>query len=218
MGKGRKIALENATKRKIRGIRTAIAMAVVCFTVIAATPSLRAEPPQTPAPRSSEYRIAIHCSLKALQLWRNTELIKEYPIEVGMAGLAKRASGDHRTPVGDYEVSWMASRNSSKGHRIVDRRSWCTGNRFVDASTGPSLEKLWAEPYGGDEATVISINYPNEKDKVRGFTGECIHIHADKRHDDGILKKSYGCIHMYPPDARELYEIVQVGTPVKILP
>lgn len=162
--------------------------------------------------------MAIHCSLKVLQLWHYTELIREYPVEVGKGGLAKRVGGDHRTPVGDYEISWIASRNSMKGHRIIDQRSWCKGNAFVDASTGPALEKLWAEPYGGDEATVISINYPNEKDKARGFTGECIHIHADKRHENGILKKSYGCIHMFPQDARELYEAVQVGTPVKILP
>jgi hypothetical protein len=207
-----------AAKRESGGLAVAVLIVVACSMVVCAVTVPRAEPAQTPAPQSSEYRIAIHCSLKVLQLWRNAELIRDYPVEVGMGGLAKRVNGDHRTPVGDYEVSWMASRNSSKGHRIVEKRSWCKGNSFVNASTGPSLEKLWAEPYGGDEATVISINYPNEKDKIRGFTGECIHIHADKRHEKGILKKSYGCIHMYPPDARELYEFVQVGTPVKILP
>jgi hypothetical protein len=193
-------------------------LVVMGFMAFCAVNSSHAEPVQTPPPQHSEYRIAIHCSLKVLQVWRKTELIRDYPIEVGMGGLGKRLNGDHRTPVGDYEVSWMASRSSSKGHRIVDKRSWCKGNSFFDGPTGPSLEKLWAEPYGGDEATVISINYPNEKDKTRGFTGECIHIHADKRHENGILKKSYGCIHMYPADAKELYELVQVGTPVKILP
>jgi hypothetical protein len=112
----------------------------------------------------------------------------------------------------------MAARSSQKGHRIVENRSWCSGNAFVDASSGPPLEKLWSDPYGGDEAAVISINYPNAKDRARGFTGDCIHIHSDKRHDHGILKKSYGCIHMFTPDAKELYEMVEVGTPVKILP
>jgi murein L,D-transpeptidase YafK len=135
-----------------------------------------------------------------------------------MGGLGKRKAGDHRTPIGDYEIAWMASRNLDKGHRIVDGRSWCTGNRFVDAAMGSSLEKLWSEPYGGLEAAVMSIDYPNAKDRLRGFTGNCIHIHADKRHENGVLKKSYGCIHMYPPDAEELYQLVDVGTPVKILP
>ncbi len=91
-------------------------------------------------------------------------------------------------------------------------------NKFVDASIGPALEKLWSESYGGDEACIMSLNYPNEEDKARGFTGECIHIHSDKHLVDGALTKSYGCIHMFPADARELYDIVTVGTPVKILP
>jgi L,D-peptidoglycan transpeptidase YkuD (ErfK/YbiS/YcfS/YnhG family) len=157
-----------------------------------------ADPQQVPEPQHAEYRIAIHCSRNLLQLWRNAELIREYPIRIGKGGISKKRSGDHRTPVGDYEISWMASRASNKGHRIVENRSWCKANRFVNAPTGPSLEKLWSDPYGGDEAIVMSINYPNIKDRQRGYTGECIH--------------------MFPADARELYQMVNVGTPVKILP
>lgn len=177
-----------------------------------------AEPPEVLPPIRSEYRIAIHCGLKVLQLWRHTELVREYPIECGKGGLGKQRGGDHRTPIGDYQITWMASKNLDKGHRIVDQRSWCKGNRFLDASSGPSLEKLWAEPYGGDEAAVMSVNYPNAKDLKRGYSGECIHIHSDKRSLDGILLKSYGCIHMFPKDANELYQLVDEGTPVKFLP
>jgi hypothetical protein len=177
------------------------------------------EPTQIPAPKKSEYRVAIHCSLKVLQLWKNTELFREYPIETGKGGLVKKSSGDHRTPIGDYEVAWMASRNSKKGDRIMDNRSYCKGNRFTNSETGSSLERLWADCYGGDQAAVISLNYPNEKDALRGYTGECLHIHGDKRLlDRGMLSKSYGCIHMFPTDAEELYQFVSVGTPVKILP
>jgi hypothetical protein len=177
-----------------------------------------AEQQQSPPPAQARLRIAIHCAKKVLQVWHQTELIREYPIEAGKGGLAKRRNGDHRTPIGDYEVSWMASRKSDVGHKIVDGKSWCRGNRFVYADHGPALEKLWSDAYGGSEATVISINYPNEKEILKGYTGECIHIHAVKRPRDGMLGKSYGCIHMFAPDAMELYELVSVGTPVKILP
>ncbi len=168
--------------------------------------------------KESKYRIAIHCSRKVLQLWRHTELIREYPIEIGKTGTHKRQSGDHKTPIGDYEISWMASRGAKKGHKIIDNKSWCFENKFVYAESGPSFEKLWADTYGGRQATVISLNYPNAKDSGRGFTGECIHIHADLRLREGALKKSYGCIHMFPRDAIELYDFVDVGVPVKILP
>jgi hypothetical protein len=193
-------------------------LAVLLLFLATTLPSASAEPPQIPAPKHAEYRIAIHCSLNVLQLWRYDQLVSEYPIETGKGGVGKRKSGDHRTPVGDYEISWMACRKGVKGHKIVDQRSWCKDNCFIDAATGPALEKLWTDSYGGDEAAVISINYPNTKDSQRGFTGDCIHIHANKRILDGMMKKSYGCIHMYPKDARELYDIVDVGTPVKILP
>lgn len=191
----------------------------LCTTWLAAiAPQADAELVQLPEPKHAELRIAVHCTQKVLQLWKQTEMLREYPIDCGKGGLGKRRGGDHRTPVGDYEITWMASRSRSKGHRIVDGRSWCKDNRFIDAATGPRLEKLWSDSYGGLEGAVISINYPNEKDALRGFTGECIHIHSDKHHQNGILRKSYGCIHMFPSDANELYDLVDVGTPVKILP
>jgi L,D-peptidoglycan transpeptidase YkuD (ErfK/YbiS/YcfS/YnhG family) len=193
--------------------------AAATFLLICASPaSLAAEPIQIPAPKHAEHRIAIHCSLRILQLWRDAELVAEYPIEIGKGGVPKEKSGDHRTPLGDYEISWMASRLGGKGHKIIELRSWCKDNQFVNASSGPPLEKLWTDPYGGDQATVMSINYPNAKDKAMGFTGSCIHLHADRRIENGGLRKSYGCIHMFPPDAMELYQAVDVGVPVKILP
>lgn len=191
---------------------------LLLFALLAAAVPSVAAPPQLPSPKQAEYRIAIHCSLNVLQLWRHDQLVKEYPIETGKGGVGKQRSGDHRTPVGDYEVSWMACRDGAKGHKIIDRRSWCKGNCFIDAATGPALEKLWTDSYGGDEAAVISVNYPNIKDSQKGFTGDCIHIHANKRIFDGMMGKSYGCIHMYPKDAQELYDMVDVGTPVKMLP
>jgi murein L,D-transpeptidase YafK len=195
------------------GIAQAAAVCVFVFAGLAL-----AESHQSPPPEHNHLRVAIHCAKRVLQVWHRTELIREYPIEVGKGGLAKKRNGDHRTPIGDYEISWMASRRSDIGHKIIEGKSWCRGNKFVYADKGPALEKLWSDAYGGSEATVISINYPNDKETRKGFTGECIHIHAVKRPRDGMLVKSYGCIHMFAPDAMELYELVSVGTPVKILP
>lgn len=172
----------------------------------------RAEPP------NGKYRIAIHCSARVLELWAGTTLLRDYPVETGRRRPGKRRSGDHRTPLGDYVITWMASAKGGKGYRIVGGTSWCKDNRFVRAQTGPPLEKLWSLAYGGRHAYVMSINYPNDWDRAKGRTGNCIHIHATGRLEDGALSQSYGCIHMFPKDAAELYQLVQVGTPVKILP
>lgn len=190
-----------------------VLVGVLAFAGVSGTESHQSTPST-----HSNLRVAIHCGKRVLQVWHRAELIREYPIEVGKGGLAKRRNGDHRTPIGDYAISWMASRRSDAGHKIIEGRSWCRGNKFVYADKGPKLEKLWSDAYGGSEATVISINYPNENEARKGYTGECIHIHAVKRPRDGMLVKSYGCIHMFAPDAMELYELVSVGTPVKILP
>ena len=203
--------------RKVKSTVVALSLSLALCVTLTACPAY-AKLSQVPQPKHARYRIAILCSKKVLQLWDQTKLVKEYPIACGKGGIGKRRSGDHKTPVGDYEITWMASRARGKGHKIVDGRSWCKDNRFIDAPTGPSLEKLWSQSYGGSEAAVMSINYPNEKDGLRGFTGDCIHIHADKHLQDGMLRNSYGCIHMFPSDANELYDLVDVGTPVKILP
>lgn len=199
----------------VRALSTSALISVMLCGLVSGA---HAEPPQIPEPESAVYRIAIHCGLGVLQLWQNAELVKEYPVEVGKGGLGKRKSGDHKTPLGDYKVSWMASKGSEKGHRIVDGTSWCKDNQFAYGPTGPRLEKLWTNAYGGPHATVISLNYPNAKDTQRGYTGDCIHIHADRALKRGALKHSYGCIHMFPKHAMELYELVAPGTPVKILP
>lgn len=162
--------------------------------------------------------IVVHCSLGLLQVWHGSQLTDEYPAEIGRGGLDKRRSGDHKTPLGNYEISWMASRARDKGHRVIHGKSWCEKNRFVHADRGSPVEKLWSLSYGGRQSVVMSINYPNERDAAQGRTGNCIHIHATKHLRDGSLTKSLGCIHLFPKDALELYDAVEVGTPVKILP
>lgn len=166
----------------------------------------------------SPYRIEIRCAEKVLELWAGVDRLSVYPISTGKGGIGKNRSGDHKTPLGDYEISWMASKKSAKGHRIIDGTSWCANNKFYYGPDGPPLEKLWAEVYGGEDATVMSINYPNASDRANGRSGDCIHIHAEKKVAEGPLRESHGCIHMHTEHARELYEIVDVHTPVKILP
>ncbi len=187
---------------------------VVCWTCA----PTHAEPPQLPKLQVWDTHIAIHCSLNLLQVWRDGVLIREFVVDTGKGGLGKKTEGDHKTPLGMYEISWMASRTSPHGLRIRERTSWCKENQFVYARSGPSMEKLWSDAYGGNQASVLSINYPNAKDMEMGRTGDCIHIHADKFHNGGVLRKSYGCIHMYPQDASELYSMVTIGVPVRIFP
>ena len=148
------------------------------------------------------------------------KLIKEYPIGIGKGGMGKTKEGDKKTPVGKYRIIWMASRfaKTDGGYPIINGAAFCgPDNCFTtDPNVGYSSEQLWTEGYGGNEAVVMCLDYPNTSDKRKGYSGGCIEIHAT--HLGGIGKKSsYGCIRMKPSDARDLYNRVGIDTEVVIL-
>lgn len=148
------------------------------------------------------------------------KLIKEYPIGIGKGGMGKTREGDKKTPIGKYRIIWMASRfaKTDGGYPIINGAAFCgPDNCFTtDPNVGYSSEQLWTEGYGGNEAVVMCLDYPNISDKQKGYSGGCIEIHAT--HLGGIGKKSsYGCIRMKPSDARDLYHRVGIDTEVVIL-
>lgn len=133
----------------------------------------------------------------------------KYDVAIGSRGMGKTREKDHKTPVGTYHIKWMASK---KDGTIKDGTTWCSGNNLYYGSTGPSDEKLWTDSYGGSEAAVMGLDYPNSDDLSKKYTGGCIEIHASKSKTYGW--QSLGCVKMNPTDANEVYQAVKVGTKV----
>lgn len=164
--------------------------------------------------------VVIHGSTCTLEL-RNAEngLIKTYSVGLGQNGMGKTRSGDRKTPIGEYEILWKASRfwETDGGYPIIDGQAYCTpDNQFTtDPQKADPDETLWTDAYGGDQAVVICLNYPNTNDIARGYTGGCIEIHASLYGGFGEFC-SLGCVRMEPVEARELYNQVDVGTKVII--
>lgn len=152
------------------------------------------------------------------------KLLKTYKIGIGINGMGKTREGDKKTPLGEYEIIWKATKfqedidpNNENEHFIEDGYAFAGPDNIftTDPEIGYSSEQLWTEGYGGDEAVVLCINYPNALDKSKGYTGGCIEIHAT--HLGGIGQcSSYGCLRMHPGDAREVYNLVEVGAKVYI--
>jgi hypothetical protein len=44
----------------------------------------------------------------------NGKLLKCYPVGLGLNGMGKTREGDKKTPVGEYEIIWKASRFAKK--------------------------------------------------------------------------------------------------------
>lgn len=164
--------------------------------------------------------IVVHGNKYVLELYnKDGKLIKKYPVGIGKNGMGKTKEGDSKTPVGTYKIIWKASRfaKTDGGYPIVDGAAFCGPDNIftTNPDIGYSSEKLWTAGYGGKEAVVMCLDYPNEADREKGYSGGCIEIHATQL--GGIGKKSSaGCIRMKPADARELYKRVDMGTKVVI--
>jgi D-alanyl-D-alanine dipeptidase len=81
-------------------------------------------------------------------------------------------------------------------------------------------ERLWTDAYGGKDAYVMALDYPNPEDRAEGKTGSCIEIHASLKLEKEGYKNytgTLGCISMYPDYAKRIYEHVNPGTPVRIV-
>lgn len=164
--------------------------------------------------------IVVHGSTFTLELYDQYDhMVKTYPVGLGKNGLGKTKRGDKKTPRGEYHIIWKASRFAATdgGYEIKEDRSFCAlNNKFTaDPRIGLSDEQLWTEDYGGEQAVVMGLDYPNEKDHARGYVGECIEIHATLHGGIGQFV-SAGCVRMSPADARDLYQYVEVGTTVVI--
>jgi hypothetical protein len=157
---------------------------------------------------------------KTLLLYEGEALVASFPCETGAGGMGKTREGDGKTPIGRYTITWMASKhgdNTRPGTKpIIDGETWCENSELYYGPTGPADERLWTDAYGGADAVVMGLDYPNGEDIRAGRTGDCIEIHATKRLKDGRLTPSAGCIKLFSPDALFLYNRVSVGTPVII--
>lgn len=163
-----------------------------------------------------------------------------FPVALGENGVGKVKEGDKKTPLGDYSVKWMLSRNGppktnpgGQSSFVVDGETYSirdtelyfgklehAGLSAQELKTAQD-EKLWTAAYGGEHVYVMALDYPNEEDRKNGRTGSSIEIHAS-----AILEnlgfKSYkgtlGCIALIPCHAKKIYERIGAGTPVRILP
>ena len=157
---------------------------------------------------------------KTLYLYDDEKIIFAFPCETGLSGMGKTEEGDRKTPIGRYEIIWMASKKGNNDRDgalpIIDGITWCEDSEIYYGPEGPKDEKLWTDAYGGEDAVVMGLNYPNESDIEMGYTGDCIEIHATKRLKDGRLTPSGGCIKLFCDDALTLYNLVEIGTPVVI--
>lgn len=176
---------------------------------------------------------------KKIRLVQSDRVHLCFPIAIGQNGVGKEKEGDRKTPLGDYSVKWMVSRNGppkinpgGQSSFVVDGETYSIRDtelyfgKLEHAGLSEREfkiaqdEKLWTAAYGGEDVYVMALDYPNEEDKKEGRTGSSIEIHASEILENvGIkdYKGTLGCIALIPNHAKKIYERIAAGTPVRIL-
>lgn len=159
-----------------------------------------------PAPAvEAPLRILVHKSSRTLALYSGDRLLKSYPVALGKDPSGpKRKEGDGRTPEGEYYVSvknpdsrFYLSLGLSYPNRLDAEKAFLDGRitreefRRISRAIDHGTSPPWNTVLGG-----------------------AIFIHGFGAHRDW----TEGCIALWDGDIRELFALVEVGTPVIITP
>ena len=135
--------------------------------------------------------ILVKGSEKKLYLIENNSIKLMFDIGIGEHGLGKTKEGDHKTPLGDYTIKWMVSRNGPLKQNPGGLSSF-----VVDGKTYAVLD---TELYFGDLASIRVHVSPDETRTVshdlqdRPITPEEIKIAQSER----LWTDAYGGEHVY---------------------
>lgn len=148
---------------------------------------------------SAEHAIIVRKQERTLTVYRNGGQLKVYPVVLGIAPTGTKVyQGDLRTPEGVYYIS---------GKRV--HAKW---SRFM----------LLSYPNDHDRrryAMAVSEGRVPIIDGIAPGLGGAVGIHGTDREESNVrgIDWTWGCVSLLNEHVDELYDIVQVGTPVLIL-
>jgi lipoprotein-anchoring transpeptidase ErfK/SrfK len=146
--------------------------------------------------------LQIHVSVRKqeLKLRRGRKIIRRYPVSTSRFGLGTE-EGSHKTPLGQFRVSDKIGEGMPAGTIFVGRVPLKQDDPLPPTQDLVLSRILWLDGLEGHNA--------NTRDRF-------IYIHGTKREDKIGQPDSHGCIRMRNADVIELYNLVDVDTPVTI--
>ena len=160
-----------------------------------AAPTPAAPTPAVPA--AANRQIVLERSRRLLRLLENGNELRRFPVAVGMPGW--------ETPVGDFRVITKTVNpiweHPEKGTRTPSGPANPLGSRWIGFYSDCQGRKGWDGEQMLDVRGCV----------VAGFHG------TPHRWTVGRAV-SHGCVRLYDEDVRELFDLVSLGTPVRVLP
>lgn len=168
----------------------------------------------------NERRIVIEKSARRLRLYAGPVIEREFPVSVGRGAAAdKSVEGDEATPLGDF---YICARNPRSRFYL----SLCISYPNEEhARRGLRNGLISEDEYRQIVDAVANRRTPPQKTRLGGE----IYIHGDTacasgesvvERGDGTVRLDWtrGCIAVHNVEMRELYDLVELGTPVSIRP
>ena len=152
-------------------------------------------------PEQKAYEIEISIADQTLILRHGRELIRSYPISSSRFGLGTE-EGSKKTPLGQFRIAQKIGQDQPHGTIFRGR-----------VPLGPDEPPPATEDWITSRILWLDGTEPhntNTKDRY-------IYIHGTKHEDRIGQPDSHGCIRMRNGDVIELFDLVQEGTPVRIV-
>jgi lipoprotein-anchoring transpeptidase ErfK/SrfK len=150
--------------------------------------------------QKSRLHIQVSVRDQELKVRRGRKIIRRYPISTSRFGLGSE-EGSHKTPLGQFRVSDKIGEAMPAGTIFVGRVPLKPQEPLPPTEDLVLSRILWLDGLEPDNA--------NTRDRF-------IYIHGT-RHEDKIGKPdSHGCIRMRNADVIELFDLVDLDTPVTI--
>lgn len=156
-------------------------------------------------------RIRIDVARQQLELWRDDELLRCYPVSTGLRGVGER-KGSEQTPRGAHYVRARIGAGLPSGAVLRGRRH-----------TGEVWDAALAELQPGRDWILSRILWLCGREPGRNRLGDVdtqqryIYIHGTPDTEPMGEPRSHGCIRMRNADVIELFDLVPAGTPVDIV-
>jgi murein L,D-transpeptidase YafK len=171
--------------------------------LVQVTAALQTVTPTLTLPLKSP-RIVVHKSERRLELYSGDKLVRTYRVGLGFSPVAdKNIEGDGATPEGEF---YIFVKNSKSAYYLSLGLSY---PNIEDAERGLREKLISKSQYKSIVSSIQQKLAPPQNTRLGGL----IYIHGNGAGSDWTL----GCVALENTDIKELYDAVEVGTPVTIV-
>ncbi|MEA3506625.1 MAG: peptidoglycan DD-metalloendopeptidase family protein [Elusimicrobiota bacterium] len=160
----------------------------------------------------SQYMLQIKVSEQMLYLYEDSKLLKSYPVSTAKKGVGS-VNNSYKTPPGLHRVKEMVGDGAP------------IGTRFRWMRTQGEIIPIYRDDRKSDDDYILTRIMRLEglqpgKNKGPGIDSYDRHIYIHGTQEEGYIGRpaSKGCVRMKNRDIAELYNIVNTGTLVEIIP